>query len=58
MDLQAILGKVEADFHSRLSKKVLWRVPEIKKEFNDAIENVLIITYNRVIKDARRNNGT
>ena len=53
MDLQTILDKIETDFYIRLLKKPWWSTPEIKDIFNDAVGNVLITTYSRVIKDAK-----
>lgn len=53
MDLQAILEKVEADFFRRLEKNAYWGKTEIKAEFNNAVRNVLVTTYSRVMKDAK-----
>ncbi len=53
MDLQAILLHIEEDFFSRLNKKTGWGKEEVKREFNEAIKNVLILTYSRVMKDTK-----
>jgi hypothetical protein len=54
MDLMTMLGKIESDFFSRLDKKTGWGRDEIKKEFSEAIKNVLVTTYNRVMKDVSK----
>jgi len=53
MDLPAILARIEVNFFDRMKKKPWWSIPEIKKEFNEAIKDVLILTYSRVMKDAK-----
>lgn len=53
MDLQAVLEKLEADFLRRLNKHDLWGRNEIEMEFNNAVRNVLVTTYSRVMKDAK-----
>ena len=53
MDLQAILARIEANFFDRLNKKTSWGKEEVKKAFNEAIKDVLILTYSRVMKDAK-----
>jgi hypothetical protein len=52
MDLQLFLGRLETDFFSRIDKKTGWGKIEIKREFNEAIKNTLILTYSRIQKDA------
>lgn len=52
MDLMTLLQRVEADFFGRLNKKTGWGKEEVKKEFNEAIKNVLILTYSSVMRDA------
>ncbi len=53
MDLNAILGRIEVNFFRRLKVKPWWSIPEVKKEFNEAVKDVLILTYSRVLKDAK-----
>lgn len=53
MDLQLLLEKLEADFFHRLEKHNAWGKSEIKLEFNNAVRNVLVTTYSRVMKDAK-----
>lgn len=52
MDLQSILARIEANFFDRLNKKTGWGKEEVKKMFNEAIKDVLILTYSRVMLDA------
>ena len=53
MDLRTVLGRIEADFFHRLEKNAYWSKDEVKTEFNDAVRNVLVTTYGRVVKDAK-----
>ena len=53
MDLQTVLAKIELDFFNRLEKNAYWSKEEVKKELNDAIENVLVLSYARIMKDAK-----
>lgn len=53
MDLNAILDRIEINFFRRLKAKPWWSIPEIKKEFNEAVKDVLILTYSRVLSDAK-----
>lgn len=53
MDLQMILSQIEANFFFRLNKKTGWGKEEVKREFNETIKEVLILTYSRVMKDAK-----
>ena len=62
MDLQTVLGKIELNFFNRMDKRTGWGLPpivataiieDVKKELNKAIEDVLITTYSRVMKDAK-----
>lgn len=56
MDLQQILERIEANFFARINKKTGWGKEEIKKQFNEAIKDVLVLTYSRVMKDAKEAN--
>jgi len=53
MDMQLFLCKLEADFFARIDKNNAWGKLEIKREFNEAIKNTLILTYNRIQKDVK-----
>ena len=54
MDLQMLLGQLEADFFHRLDsrKEMVPLLSEVKKDFNEAIKNVLVLSYARIMKDA------
>lgn len=51
MDLKTLLEKLEKEFFRSLDKKTGWGKEEIKKEFNKAVTNVLILTYSKIKKD-------
>ena len=53
MDLRMILSRIEANFFDRLNKNAYWGEEEVKREFNDAVKDILILTYSRVMKDAK-----
>ena len=53
MDLTAILDRIEINFCRRLKTKPLWSILEIEEEFDKAVKDVLILTYSRVMKDAK-----
>lgn len=52
MDMMTFLNKLEVDFFSRLDKKTGWGKNEVKREFNEAIKNTLVLTYTRIKIDA------
>jgi len=53
MDVMTLLNQIEADFYHRLDQKTGWGKEEVKKQFNEAVKNVLLLTYSKVMKDAR-----
>jgi hypothetical protein len=57
VDLLALLDRLEREFFSRLDKKTGWGKNEVKKEFGEALRNVIVVTYPRVIADAAAEAG-
>ncbi|MDI6785082.1 MAG: hypothetical protein QMD92_00075 [bacterium] len=52
MDLMTFLCRVETSFFDHIDRKAVWKKEEVKEKFSDAITDVLILTYGRVVKDA------
>ena len=53
MDLYNFLDRLEKEFLYRLRNKKEWKVDEIEYEFNEACKNALVVTVNRIAKDAK-----
>ena len=51
MDVMTLLNQIEADFFYRINQKTGWGKEEVKKQFNEAVKNVLLLTYSKVMKD-------
>jgi len=52
MDVMTLLSQIEADFFYRINQKTGWGKEEVKKQFNEAVKNVLLLTYSKVMKDS------
>jgi hypothetical protein len=65
MDMMTLLNRIEKNFFKRIEGKSkqsvadisVWKTEEIKKEFNEAIKEVLVLTYSRVMRDAGKGKG-
>jgi IS30 family transposase len=53
MDLMTMLDKLEKEFFRRIDTNTVWGKEVIKMEFNEAVRNILVTTYPRVMKDAK-----
>ena len=53
MDLYTLLDRLEKEFFYRLKRKKNWEAAEIEHEFNEATKNILVVTVNRIAKDAK-----